>query len=94
LWYSAVAENVNTPFPRPIGELVPLMTPTQRRASMRRRASGHTCTSCGRPWALRAAVETHERDRHRFAAWVVRCRFCDYRRPIRVVGEAALVSAS
>ena len=51
------------------------------RARAARRARGHHCPECLRPWALQAR---RERSRHpagaEIIAWVVSCRFCEYRR--------------
>lgn len=64
--------------------------PATRRDALRR-AAGHTCLSCRRPWALRAKVETVDRvvagRVQRYIAWVVRCRFCDHARTVLTVED-------
>ncbi len=50
------------------------------------RAPGHFCLRCGQPWALRADRELDEAvDGARITAWVIACRFCDYRRSVITV---------
>jgi hypothetical protein len=48
--------------------------------SRRRRAHGHYCVQCRRPWALVARRDEEQTLGARMLRWIVCCRFCDYRR--------------
>ena len=72
----------------------PMSVPPSRRAAALRRAAGHICARCQRPWALRASVETTEQEEGTFSAWVVRCRFCDYRRTVLTVRDGYAFAAN
>ncbi len=54
-----------------------------------RRALGHYCARCRKPWALQARRVEEQSVGARFLEWVISCRYCDYRRSHVVLVELA-----